>query len=164
MGATRWWRELAQDESDPISLEPLHKLRHEPFRLPPLEAVPQTQGSRADASAPVVAPASEDASHASRLAAAAEAPCAGLFDAKVLAAYLLSTRGQLRHPVSRRSLTRSDCEVWCLSSRGMGGLRALLLQRTSCVAAGCCSEPCVQCRHQVEMTLKGEGAKPWMCA
>ena len=33
-----------------------------------------------------------------------------LFDPKVLAAYLLSTY-QMRHPVSRRKLARSDCQV-----------------------------------------------------
>eukprot|EP00966_Prymnesium_polylepis_P152610 3524930-Prymnesium_polylepis.1 len=67
-----WWRRLP--EADPISLEPLRRLRYEPFGL------------------------RNDDTH----------QC--WFDAKVLRTYLVST-GQFIHPMSRRELTRDDCEA-----------------------------------------------------
>ena len=35
----RWWRELAEEETDPISLEPLARLCHAPFGLPCLQPI-----------------------------------------------------------------------------------------------------------------------------
>ena len=67
-----WWRKLT--DSCPISLDPLRRLRVEPFNLP------------------------KDEGHA------------GWFDGKVLAQYIVST-GVFVHPVSRRELTRDDCEA-----------------------------------------------------
>jgi hypothetical protein len=54
-----------------------------------------------------------------------------LFDPKVLAAYLLSTY-QMRHPVSRRKLARSDCQV--TYPPRLCGWRSVSNERASCLA------------------------------
>jgi hypothetical protein len=67
-----WWRSLT--DVDPITLEPLKRLRYPPFPL------------RADATV-----------------------CTW-FDGHVLGTYLIST-GNFTHPLSRRELSREDCEA-----------------------------------------------------
>ena len=84
-----WWRSLT--DVDPITLEPLKRLRYPPF------------GLRAD---DVVST---------------------WFDGHVLATYLVST-GNFCHPLSRRELTREDCQA----------LDAYLLQNRSASPAHRC--------------------------
>ena len=66
-----WWRRLT--DCDPISLEPLRRLKVEPFEL-------SADGIRSY-----------------------------FFDGRVLSSYLVST-GTFAHPISRRELTRDDCQ------------------------------------------------------
>lgn len=68
-----WWRKLT--DCDPISLEPLRKLRVEPFELS----------------------ADDEGVHAS------------WFDGRLLSTYLVSS-GNFSHPISRRELTKEDCQ------------------------------------------------------
>jgi hypothetical protein len=79
-----WWRTLEGD--DVISLEPLCELPYEPFSLP----------SQLDASAMAVVSGQVDAYN--------------YFDGKILSNYLISS-GNFFHPVSRRSVSRSECEA-----------------------------------------------------
>ena len=67
----QWWRELAASETDPISLEPLNRLRVEPFEI-------------------------DEDGHKM------------LFDARVLAAYLVSSN-VFANPLTRRPLRRETC-------------------------------------------------------
>ena len=67
----QWWRELAASETDPISLEPLNRLRVEPFEI-------------------------DEDGHKM------------LFDARVLAAYLVSS-DVFANPLTRRPLRRETC-------------------------------------------------------
>ena len=67
----QWWRELAASETDPISLEPLNRLRVEPFDI-------------------------DEDGHKM------------LFDARVLAAYLVSSN-VFANPLTRRPLRRETC-------------------------------------------------------
>mgnify|MGYP002819719863 CR=1 FL=1 len=69
----QWWRKLAASETDPISLEPLNRLRMEPFEL-------DEEGHKM------------------------------LFDARVLAAYLVSSN-VFANPLTRRELTRETCAL-----------------------------------------------------
>ena len=75
-----WWRGL--DGDDVISLEPLCELAYEPFSLP-------AGGSEAPGGARVDA--------------------YNYFDGKILSRYLISS-GNFVHPVSRRPLSRDECE------------------------------------------------------
>lgn len=69
----QWWRKLAASATDPISLEPLNRLRMEPFEL-------DEEGHKM------------------------------LFDARVLAAYLVSSN-VFANPLTRRELTRETCAL-----------------------------------------------------
>ena len=76
---SRWWtRELASEE-DPITLEPLRKLKHPPFECKADPSLSHRTGS-------------------------------DWFDGHALACYLIATANFL-HPISRRPLTRAECEA-----------------------------------------------------
>lgn len=75
--APHWWRRL--DGEDLISLQPLRRLRHEPFALPSDEAQPAQRDRAVD-----------------------------WFDCRTLAQYLVASR-YFFHPASRRPISRHEC-------------------------------------------------------
>ncbi len=123
--ATRWWDTLDQD--DPISLEPLAKLRYPPFslrNLPEPEPEPEPEAGEL----PELLERNTEC-HPRKLIASqkqqqqqqpqqqqqqqqqpgARSECVTHFDGRVLAHYLASTLSFV-HPITRRDLTLSECE------------------------------------------------------
>ena len=90
ISAGGWWHVL--DGDDVISLEPLCELEYEPFALPSAAAA----CGGVDEVSPSAARCGVDAYN--------------YFDGKILSHYLISS-GNFSHPVSRRPLSRHECEA-----------------------------------------------------